>query len=156
MMDKNTHEEYVTSEQAKQLFELGFDWQCRGSYHALSNLRIAAYPVNYNQRDIDQRIICSAPTLAQAQRWLREVKGIAVCVQSFDSNKDPRYGNFWWKEYYLPNCEERGPQWTEWWISGHHPIFTNYEEALSDGISKMLELMNYKTPEFEGIKNTKH
>ena len=50
MMDINTHEEYVTPEQAMQLFELGFDWECRGSYHALSNLKIAAYPVNYNQR----------------------------------------------------------------------------------------------------------
>ena len=136
-------EDYVTFEQANALRELGFDWKTYCAYDKSYKddrpweLRNYHTPQNHNIAQYS----ASAPTLAQAQRWLREVKGIAVCVQSFDSNKDPRYGNFWWKEYYLPNCEERGPQWAEWWVSGHHPIFPNYEEALTDGISKMLELI---------------
>ena len=141
------HEDYVSFEQAQRLKELGFDWECNHWYHPLEDKILES--VDYSNHNRFERPY-SAPTLSQAQKWLREVKGIAVCVQSFDSNKDPRYGNFWWKEYFLPNCEERGPQWVEWWISGNHPIFPNYEKALSDGISKMLELMNFKNPRIRG------
>lgn len=139
-------EDYVTYEQAVKLRELGFDWECNHVYYGENATHL--FPderkklcecFRRNSNNTDYRF--SAPTLNQAAKWLREVKGIAVCVQSFDNNKDPRYGKFWWKEYFLPNCKERGQQWVEWWISGQHPIFPNYEEALCDGISKMLELI---------------
>ena len=136
------HEDYVSFEQAQRLKELGFDWDCMKGYAHYPNENVKTF--NAQEENINGKYnewCYSAPTLAQAAKWLRDVKGIAVCVQSFDSNKDPRYGSFWWKEYFLPNCEERGPQWVEWWISGNHPIFPKYEEALSDGISKMLELI---------------
>lgn len=145
-------EDYVSFEQSKKLKELGFDWNV-SHFYSQGELRpnndifcsdedIVVY-IDDLLHDMNNFLtyVYSAPTLAQAAKWLRKVKGIAVCVQSFDSKQDPRYGKFWWKEYFLPNCEERGPQWVEWWIAGQHPIFPNYEEALSDGISKMLELL---------------
>lgn len=148
------HEDYISFEQAQILKELGFDFDCLCYYNDEGKMILEIVPYGVLIRNHNQCGKISAPTLSQTAKWLREKKGIAVCVQSFESNKDPRYGKFWWKEYFLPNCEERGQQWVEWWISGHHPIFPNYEEALSDGISKMLELMNFNSLEFDGIKNT--
>ena len=84
---------------------------------------------------------CSAPLLYHAQKWLREKKGIAINVIAHDASDKYREGKYHWMEVHLPNSNESGPQWVDWFIYGKHPLFDTYEEALSDGLSQMLELI---------------
>lgn len=83
----------------------------------------------------------SAPTLWQAQKWLREKKRIAINVIAHDTSDRYREGKYHWEEAYLPNFNREGHQWADWFIYGKHPLFDTYEEALSDGLSQMLELI---------------
>lgn len=41
----------------------------------------------------------------------------------------------------VPNSNENGSQWIDWFIYGKHPLFDTYEEALSDGLLQMLKLI---------------
>lgn len=94
-------------------------------------------PYNYNQ--IAGSI--SAPLLYNAQKWLREKKRIAINVIAHDTSDRYREGKYHWEEAYLPNFSREGHQWADWFIYGKHPLFDTYEEALSDGLSQMLELI---------------
>lgn len=83
----------------------------------------------------------SAVPLWQAQKWLREKKGIAINVIAHGCHDKYREGKYHWEEIHLPNSNENGPQWMDWFIYGKHPLFDTYEEALADGLSQMLELI---------------
>ena len=130
--------DYVNYKQAKCLKELGFDWEC-GHYWILDTPIKKVHSNGYFNHNISHEAL-SSPTLAQAQKWLREIKGIHLSIRAGERN-DIFPGRFYWKETHLPNSQEKGEQWIEWWISGRHPWFDTYEDALSDGISKMLELI---------------
>lgn len=124
-------EDYVTSEQAKKLKELGFDWECNHIYkkdffnqwsffHCLQD----AYG-NHNQGGKGEAITISAPTLAQAQKWLRE-KGKIILI-----NVVPEIKQYYWNLYdesfhFRGACNEN---------------YNTYEEALSAGIDKALALL---------------
>lgn len=73
--------------------------------------------------------LCSAPTLAHAQKWLREVKDIAINVIAHDG------GKYEYDIVFLPNA-----------VDCDCPIdratfSRTYEEALSEGIESVLELI---------------
>lgn len=124
----NTHEDYVSFEQAKRLKELGFDWECNHHYDnegdCLLNPGIMGN-IYYNCNELDS--IISAPTLAQAQKWLREAKQIIIipCVAY-------REGIMKYDFYIVDEPID---------LFDDSELFDTYEEALSAGIDKALELL---------------
>lgn len=130
------HEDFVSYEQATTLKELGFDWECYSLYNENGKLSpnleewcdIAF--LNYNYHDV----LLSAPTLAQAQKWLREVKELDVDITLF-RKIDARDASAKIKRYY--NCEIAYSEDSE----DLHEDFESYEQALSAGIDKALELL---------------
>lgn len=99
-------EDFVTYDQAVKLKELGFNCECN---HMVSS------PYNSNR-------VCFAPTLSQAQKWLREVKGKEVLVYKDLCN--PKYYNL----QYIENGT----------VSADDVQCDTYEEALSYGINELL------------------
>ena len=71
------------------------------------------------------------PRLDQAAKWLREVAGIAINVTAHD-------GDFYmWEEVYLSNA----PESNGLIIIGDLNQYATYEEALSKGISEVLDYL---------------
>lgn len=128
-------EDFVTYEQAVKLKELGFDWEVNHCYYddelnEICDGSTSNYD-NCNSTDYIERV-CSAPTLSQAQKWLRNVKKADIIVTLEDETDDP-----YQVEVYINKvC-----------VSGHwrHGFFTDFDEALSVGISKALELLINKS-----------
>lgn len=132
------NEDYVSIEQAQKLQKLGFDWECETFWddegspqeHDWVIKHCHDYPLVINDED------CTIfrPTLSQAQKWLREKKGIylMVCL-GFTYEGVP---DFYWytksSSIFLDVLEA-----DEW--------FGTYEQALSDGIDKVLELLTTET-----------
>jgi len=67
--------QYVSFEQANRLKALGFDWLASCSY--ADGVLIETRADNHNAFLLHQ---CSAPTVALALKWLRDVKGMRFCV----------------------------------------------------------------------------
>lgn len=120
------HEDFVTYEQSVKLKELGFDWECNHWYHPLEPDKIIECQTYCNYNGFERPY--SAPTLSQVQKWMREGKDIhiqsKICFIKFD--------------------------WYAQLIKGlsYHPKiicatthFDTYEQALSAGIDKALELL---------------
>lgn len=112
------NEDFVTFEQAVKLKELGFDWECISKYNEEHKFVICAKFRDNNQSDWD----ISAPTLSQAQKWLREVKGIDV---HYD------YGRNKWTYYW-------GRRWSQ---ALYEEEYDTPIDALSAGIDKVLEYL---------------
>lgn len=92
-------EDFVTYHQAVKLKELGFDWECGAYYYIDSKeFRGNIRPDNHNYRS---EIVASAPTLSQAQKWLREVKRIMIAIiPKYEIQCDGTYQwEFWYKIY---------------------------------------------------------
>lgn len=130
------HEDYVSFEQAQKLKELGFDWECIGVYDSERPLGLIALdtqaksPTNWNgNTDFDE--IFSAPTLAQAAKWLREKKGIDITPIPVTRDDERKY------RWALDRLNPRLQDWTD-------DIINNYEQALSAGIDKALEILKQK------------
>lgn len=138
--------DYVSYELAKKLKERGFDEPCDHYYCAFDNetdVRFWSIHPAQSQNGFTNpngRVIADAPTLWQAQKWLREKKGIAINVIAHDGGK---YSH---EHVYLPNYDESTTQWGIWHIN-HTPLFDTYEEALSAGIAEMLRLLVGKESE---------
>lgn len=110
-------ENFVTYEQAKLLKESGFNWECN---HMVSS------PYDSNR-------VCFAPTLSQAQKWVREVKGVIICIEPrFYKNKRPLVGY----DYHLFNKDDGMFSHIE-----SETIYDTYEEALSEAIDKVIEIL---------------
>jgi hypothetical protein len=121
----NTHESYVSLETAKLLKKAGFDWKCWKCYNGevmfdMEPDEIRKQCPQYSKQDIP------APTLAVAQRWLREVKGIHVYVISYRQNGQDKISGYCYKVY----------EFTQGW---EFNCFS-YEEALEAGIQKALKI----------------
>lgn len=129
-------EDLVSYDLAKALQTAGFDWPCDRCYARTSDgeneLIYMTVSSDYNKSREGEppffQPICSAPTLWQAQKWLRE-KGIDICVwRSFSVNHGYHYqivkDNDWENEIVQPVCAER-----------------SYGQSLSDAISAALELI---------------
>ena len=128
-------EDYVTYEQAIKLKELGFDWECRKYFNKSNVLKEAFDSYDYNHVIDYFNVSCSAPTLSQAQKWLREVKGIDLDItlyRDIDATKDIPII----QRYY--NCEIAFGEDEE----DLDEDFPTYEKALSAGIDKSLKILN--------------
>lgn len=140
------NEDYCSYELSKALKACGFDAECREFYTPKGDLGRATDADDFNSLGAKYQgewfsNTISAPTLWHAQKWLREKKGIAINVIAHSCHDKYREGKYHWEEIHLPNSNENGPQWIDWFIYGKHPLFDTYEEALSDGLSQMLELI---------------
>lgn len=146
--------DYCSYELSKQLKAAGFDEPCEYGYSVKMRLEPEVSfgepkmvhskdPKNYNdnRKGIEKGLsFCSAVPLWQAQKWLREKKGIAINVIAHDGGK---YSH---EHVYLPNYDESTTQWGIWHIN-HTPLFDTYEEALSAGIAEILRLLVGKESE---------
>lgn len=120
-------EDFVTFEQAKALEELGFDgfkWDCDFWYYynyVNHDKPIFARCEQVDSYDVQEHWY--APTLAHAQKWLREVKETEAIVNRIDENiyNYTIYGQ-------LANLSAK-------------THFNFYEQALSAGIDAALELL---------------
>ena len=114
------YNDYVDIKTAKLLKEAGFDWVGHHYYNVEEGHdyveHVGLFPSNWN--DVDGRL--SAPTLAVAQKWLREHGNWIVSV-CFDAES---YVLDIFQDYlcYLPYRE-----------------YEDYNEALSDGIYQCLQ-----------------
>ena len=128
----NTHESYVSLEVAKLLKQAEFDWEIESYYndgffypHDLTDF----ITLNYNALK-HANAIYSAPTLAVAQKWLREVKNIFL--YPIPVHVDKKWN---WRYWYI---DVRDKDNTEQRYSVLNYI--TYESALEAGIKKCLEL----------------
>ena len=121
-----THEDYVSFKQAKDLKELGFDWECNRFYNSTLNEDINGWLSCENFNNSDYSI--SAPTLAQAQKWLREEKKIDVIVFLSYPRGERKYHYGIHRQFPFLN-----------YVDDYH--HDTYELALSAGIDKALELL---------------
>lgn len=124
-------EDYVSYELAKKLRECGFNKPCDNYYDCYSNLKHYA-PTDIVNRNTNghHRPSCSAPTLWQAWKWLKEVKNINTEVH-FD----------------VENREMVNYDWSLFWVSPFELIdnaddsYQSYEEALEAGMMRAVEML---------------
>lgn len=131
-------EDYVTFEQALKLKELGFNWKCIRFYNISQSSyplfkRIGEYEIEFGDYNNKAQHLCSAPTLTQSQKWLREVKGIHVWVESEPNEYD---NGITYAIYVWDNNKRQYPE-------NYNGIESrnNYEQALSLGIDKALKIL---------------
>jgi hypothetical protein len=123
----STHETYVSFETAKLLKEARFDWECNYAYTFSDNEVVnKAFLSNWSDTFID------APTLAVAQKWLREVKNIDVVVSRAMQ---------WRQFYYTIAHEENRTSKIDFMSLNEDLWWLKYEEALEAGIKKALEII---------------
>ena len=109
------HECYVSLEVAKLLKKAGFDWQDYFVAHS-----------------IDGQFHWEIP-LHIAQRWLREVKGIHICVKANEASANCKY---------FVTVIVSDTKWGNIQDDNRKTImFDTYEEAQEAGIKKALELI---------------
>ena len=91
-------EDYVSFETAKLLKEKGFDEGCRARYGAAGSFSYEKYEVEASGCKMHNSIL--APTLQMAMRWLREVHGVTIVIDTNDIwlGKGNRF--YWCKIYY--------------------------------------------------------
>lgn len=135
-------EDFVTYEQARILKDLGFDWECTHYYDdgdaEIKEQSIYVGPTAGESVSISDVIdggfnkcngnAMDAPTLSQAAKWLREVK--EICVTSSINIHKGKY-KFNWS---ITLFKEGRGIWDE------SVIYDTYEDALSAGIDRALEL----------------
>lgn len=131
-------EDYANYEMAKKLKKAGFDWPCE-HYYTIEDCidgqvwLTSGICQNYNEAPELSCVKCSAPLLSQAQKWLREVKGIDVLVYNCACG-------YLWEVSKAMNgtglilYDEKGDD-------ENSGCWTSYEAALSAGISAALELI---------------
>ena len=125
-------EDFVTYEQAVRLKELGFDWECNHYCGLDESLHEETFSYLTNYIHINESpYLISAPTLSQAQKWLREVKGIHIEIK-YTSN--PQYEPWVGKIVILGDQPELNA------IINTDTCDT-YEEALSEGIDMVLKIL---------------
>lgn len=151
----NTHENYVSLEIAKLLKEAGFDWKVNHYYltqndktEVKSDFRHSAQNYNESMATMDSKSfefeICSCPTLAVAQKWLREVKGCYLIVDILENKRIVMNSDGWTFHYEYDklkfDCEVRGER-GETINTLYYDPFDTYEEAQEAGIKKVLEII---------------
>ena len=127
------HEDYVSFEQAKALKELGFDWDCGAYYYTdTKEFRGNISPDNHNYRS---EIVASAPTLYQAQKWLREKYKLwletVICITNVNQYSCDIYD--------LKTADEDG--YMDGPTTDIEGTFNTPEQSLSAGIDKAIELL---------------
>lgn len=132
------NEDFVTYEQALALKKLGFDWYI--NFYYLKSDYISQWDTANNWNRTKNCI--SAPTLAQAQKWLR-IK-YKVFVTSDIRFKDYYKGNFSNPEYQYITVDMRKSSHTNRIESDYNrgKLFNSPEEALLAGITECINILN--------------
>ena len=135
-------EDYVSYDQALRLKELGFDWKCETFWddegspkeHEWVIKNYHDYPFVTNEED------CTIlrPSLAQAQKWLREKHNIIILVETYFKNYMEGDYNKAEFEYVRVNMNLNAARKGS---SKDGELFESYEQALSAGIDETLELL---------------
>lgn len=127
----NNVEDYVTFEQSVKLKKLGFDWECDHVYYGenVNYVFTSERKRNYNTEDYR----FSVPTLSQVQKWLRDVKGVIICIEPrFYKNKKPLVGY----DYHIFDKDNGWYSHVE-----SKTVYDTYEQSLTSGIDKVLEIL---------------
>ncbi len=126
-----SNEDYASYELALKLKACGFDEPCDHLYNGHGNLNRYADTDRINRNTNGHHTSsCSAPTLAHAQKWLREVKRCDVTVYAQPYNGLPYYTGYILFEGDEAEVLDDNRQW-----------FDDYEKALSETIAAALELI---------------
>ena len=139
-METVNHEYYISFEVSQLLKEAGFDWKCRCYYETSGRLRGTTRGDfnNYNLPFVLENNgpviqLYSAPTLEVAQRWLREVKGLHICVKADEASINCKY---------FVTVIVSDTNWGNVQDENKKTIlFNTYEEAQEAGIKKALEII---------------
>lgn len=123
--------DFVNYPTAKKLKALGFNLPCLSFYNAGKELGRALDPDNFNHLGETYQgewftDAISAPTLWQAQKWLRS-KGLEVYAII------ARGATYEWGVYHIPTHDNIA--------CNMGPNYESYEAALSEGIACALELI---------------
>ena len=123
--------DFCSYELSKRLKDCGFDEPCDHLYNGHGNLNRYADTDRINRNTNGHHTpSCSAPTLAHAQKWLREVKRCDVTVYAQPYNGLPFYTGYILFEGDETEVLDDNRQW-----------FDDYEKALSETIAAALELI---------------
>lgn len=123
--------DFCSYELSKRLKDCGFDEPCDHLYNCHGNLNRYADTDRINRNTNGHHTpSCSAPTLAHAQKWLREVKRCDVTVYAQPYNGLPFYTGYILFEGDETEVLDDNGQW-----------FDDYEKALSETIASALELI---------------
>ena len=138
-------EDYVSYPIALALKKHGFDWECDHYYCAFddeTDVRFWSIHPAQSQNGLrtpKDAVAADAPTLAQAQKWLREEWGIHVnvCIYSdYSTDADGKVcdrWDFWGFDLYAVSGGEM--------MEDGDGEYDTYESALSAGIAAALELI---------------
>lgn len=137
-------EDYVSFETAKLLKEKGFDVPCFAYHYVMPHKTVIAYDKDF-PKNSDLCLIYtnmefgSMPTLQMAMKWLREVHGITIIIDTNDIwlGKGNRF--YWCKIYYkMGNRIE-----IKWYNDPSKPKdilrYQTYEQACEEAIKYCLE-----------------
>ena len=130
-------EDFVTYEQSLALKKLGFDYDCDYNYSEDKELYKYDYHSDfYSDTSSDSDL--PAPTLAQAQEWLREKKSLYTFADGgvFDKGDRPIY-----YPVILDVANEHNEISTNDNIENNWNKYYTPEEALSAGITECLKLL---------------
>lgn len=136
-----TKEDYVSLETAKMLKEKGFDETTAGFYGSKRGLSIGnsllynsvIYKINF-VNDLHkvqfEDVIAAAPTLYEAQKWLRNTYNIHLCVKCTAYIKRYKGHDYICEIMDLPHHKHEDTL-----------IYNSYEQALDAGIREALKLI---------------
>jgi hypothetical protein len=125
------HEEICTYEVAKLAKEKGFDVPTHYAYN--ENCQKAMYmELCLNRNTKDSRSI-SAPTQSLLQLWLREEKGITICVDIFDDGWFFDISTFYKQDTGIYEVD------IPYKSSNVSPVYDTYELALEDALKYVLK-----------------
>ena len=136
-MDTSTYESHVSHNQAVQLAQLGFNWPCTGKYVDSPNDPVLFSGMECLKWHLETDEVL-APTLAVAQRWLREEHELNVLAYDCAAG----YG---WQISKAGDETSRGTivmYFDEEGEDTDSGMWHTYENALSAGISKALDLIS--------------
>lgn len=123
-----TYEDYVTLEQAQRLKKFGFNWPCRSCWENESdNGWVLKGNILYGltcSNEFDDEL--ARPTLAQAAKWLRNIKKYDITITPSINTEGFYYVDVF---FYWADCCNRSVK----------PMVKGYEKALSYGIDTILE-----------------
>lgn len=135
------NEDYVTYEIAQTLKKMGFDYPCYFYYTEQDAPNGCVWHTSSEEAPIDyNRSVyagCSMPTLAQAQKWLREQKKVDVLIWNCACG----YG---WEVSKAGDEQTRGTTLLAYDDNGEDKnsgMWLTYESALSAGIEAALKLI---------------
>lgn len=132
LIEVKYHEAFVSLELANELKELGFDWETNAHYDNPYNLLIINTFYADSSKNENESAV-AAPTLAVAQKWLREKEGVFIEILWKFENPDIEY---YCKMFYKGTFYE-----TE--------LLKSYEDAQSAGINKAIYLIKEQIKKYE-------